>query len=90
MADLKEGDKVLSQDNIEGSKLVYADVTNATVLSGDFPARRFTFTDGSSVTVTDPHYMVIFNDGGNALVTAAKNVKVPKILSLLICTTVVI
>ena len=40
VADLKEGDKVLSQDNVEGSKLVYADVTNATMLSGEFPATK--------------------------------------------------
>ena len=58
---------------------VFSTVTNVTVLKGCFVAHEMHFNNGAVLTVTSPHYMIIFNKG-NAQMIQACDVKVGDIM----------
>jgi hypothetical protein len=64
---LCKGDKILSKENDEK---FYDDVVNCEILEGDFPAHKFKFSNGKSITVTSNHLMIIFTENHFEMVPA--------------------
>ena len=53
---LSEGDMVLT---IKNGRKSYDEVTNCTKVDGKFPAFKFVFSNGNSITVTSTHLMLV-------------------------------
>lgn len=81
MDKLKVGDFILtSEDDIT----TFTEVTNATKLTAmgnveAFSAKKLTFSDGSGLTVTDPHQMIVNTEDGN-FVKSAKDLAIGDIM----------
>ena len=73
---LTAGDIIKSLDIEDiGNETVFSKVTNVTILKGCFTAHEMHFRNGTVLTATSPHYMIIFNKG-NTQIIQARDVKV--------------
>merc|ERR1711935_11414 len=48
----------------------YDEVVNCEILEGNFPAQKFLFSNGKSITVTSNHLMIIFTENHFEMVPA--------------------
>jgi hypothetical protein len=73
---LLEGDVILTSDNRRNS---YDEVTNCTKIYGKFPAFKFEFSNGNSITVTSTHLMLVFI-GNSIKMTPAKDIRIEDVM----------
>jgi hypothetical protein len=75
VAELKIGDNIKSLNSLEQTDSTFSKVIDATIIEGSFTAHTLLFSNGSSLTVTSPHYMIVYKDE-NAKVVPASDVQV--------------
>ena len=75
VAELKVGDNIKSLDSLEHTENIFSKVVDARIIEGSFTAHKLHFSNGSSLTVTSPHYMIVYK-GKNAKVVPAIDVQI--------------
>ena len=74
VAELRVGDKIKSMRSLEDTRCTFAKVIEAINIEGSFSAHELVFGNGSSLTVTSPHYMLVYK-GKTAKVVRAVDVQ---------------
>ena len=75
VAELKVGDNIKSLNWLEQTGSTFSKVIDATIIEGSFTAHTLLFSNGSSLTVTSPHYMIVYK-GENVKVVPAVDVRI--------------
>ena len=69
--ELSEGDMILSQKD---NNIYHDVVTRCNTIEGKFPAQKFDFENGKTITVTSKHLMLVFN-GDELEMTPAREIQ---------------
>lgn len=82
IADLKEGDEVLSHDDLKTvrEEMTTTKVTQIQEIDGSFAAHEMIFDNGKTVTATSPHYMIVFSTLNTPSMLIAGKVKVGDVM----------